>query len=65
MFSKMRIFQKFFIGVMMTFMGLMGVVTYFAYTRVSGSTRQDMAEAQFIRQKAIIEKRDPDIAASR
>ncbi len=50
---------------MMTFMGLMGVVTYFAYTRVSGSTRQDMAEAQFIRQKAIIEKRDPDIAASR
>lgn len=60
MFSKMRIFQKFFIGVMLTFMGLMAVVTYFAYTRVSGSTRQDMAEAQFIRQRAVLEKKAAD-----
>ena len=57
MFSKMRLFQKVFIGVMLTFMGLMGVVTFFAYSRVSGSTRQDMAQAQFIRQKAILEKK--------
>lgn len=63
MFSKMRLFQKFFICVMLTFMGLMAVVTYFAYTRVSGSTRQDMAEAQFIRQKAVLEKKDSEITA--
>lgn len=48
----MRIFQKLFIGIMLTFMGLMAVVTYYAYSRTSGSTRQDMAEAHFIRQNA-------------
>jgi hypothetical protein len=52
MFSKMRIFQKLYIGILLIFMGLMGVVTIFAYSRPSGSTRQDMAEAQFIRQQA-------------
>jgi CHASE3 domain sensor protein len=59
MFAKMRIFQKLFIGIMLTFMGLMAIVTYFAYSRVSGSTRQDMAEAQFIRQKAVLEPKVP------
>lgn len=59
MFAKMRIFQKLFIGIMLTFMGLMAIVTYFAYSRVSGSTRQDMAEAQFIRQKAVLESKVP------
>ena len=58
MFSKMRIFQKIFVGVMLIFMGLMGVVTFYAYSRTSGSTRQDMAEAQFIRQRAVLEKKD-------
>lgn len=59
MFSKMRIFQKLFVGIMLTFMGLMGIVTFFAYSRISGSTRQDMAEAQFIRQKAVLESKNP------
>lgn len=58
MFGKMRIFQKVFIGVMLAFMGLMAIVTFYAYSRTSGSTRQDMAEAQFIRQRAILEKRN-------
>lgn len=59
MFAKMRIFQKVFVGVMLTFLGLMAVVTFYAYSRVSGSTRQDMAEAQFVRQKAILDKKTP------
>lgn len=59
MFSKMRIFQKIFICIMLLFMGLMAVVTVYAYSRTSGSTRQDMAEAQFIRQKAMAEKNKP------
>jgi hypothetical protein len=63
MFSKMRIFQKFFIAVTMAFMGLMAVVAYFAFARVSGSTRQDMAEAQFIRQNAVLEKKASGITA--
>lgn len=49
----MRIFQKLFIGIMLTFIGLMAVVAFYAYSRPSGSTRQDMAEAQFIRQRTI------------
>lgn len=61
MLANKRIFQKVFVGIMMTFIGLMAVVTFYAYSRTSGSTRQDMAEAQFIRQKAL-EKHDPEIA---
>lgn len=53
----MRIFQKLYVAIMLTFMGLMGVVTFYAYSRQSGSTRQDMAEAQFIRQKAVLESK--------
>jgi hypothetical protein len=56
MFAKKRIFQKVFIGVMLAFMGLMGIVTFVAFSRSSGFTRQDMAEAQFIRQNALLEK---------
>jgi hypothetical protein len=58
MLSKMRIFQKVFTGIMLIFMGLMTVVTLYAYSRTSGFTRQDMPDAQFIRQKAILEKND-------
>ena len=64
MFSKMKIFQKVFIAVMLAFMGLMGVVTVYAFSRVSGNTRQDMAEAQFIRQRAILEKNDTNISSA-
>lgn len=56
MFSKKRIFQKIFMAIMLAFMGLMVVVTLYAFSRTSGSTLQDMAEAQFIRQRAILEK---------
>ena len=63
MFAKARIFQKVYIAVMLAFMGLMAVVTVYAYSRVSGSTRQDMAEAQFIRQRAVLEKTQPDIVS--
>lgn len=61
MFSKARLFQKFFIGIMLTFMGLMAVVTFYAYSRPSGSTRQDMAEALFIRQRAILDAKEPKL----
>lgn len=63
MFSKMRIFQKVFVGVMLTFMGLMAVVAFYAYSRQSGSTHQDMAEAQFVRQKAVLDKNVPKLQA--
>lgn len=49
-------FTKIYIAIMLTFMGLMAVVTFYAYSRQSGSTRQDMAEAHFIRQQAIVKQ---------
>lgn len=58
MFAKMKIFQKLYICIMLVFIGLMGVVTFYAFSRTSGSTRQDMAEAHFIRQNANIVKSD-------
>ena len=58
MFYKMRIFQKVYVGIMLTFIGLMAYVLFFAFSRTSGSTRQDMAEAQFVRQKAVLEKKE-------
>lgn len=56
MFAKARLFQKIFMCIMFAFIGLMGVVAFYAYSRTSGATRQDMAEAQFIRQKAMLNK---------
>jgi hypothetical protein len=56
MFAKARLFQKIFMCIMTVFIGLMGVVAFCAYSRSSGATRQDMAEAQFIRQQALIDK---------
>jgi hypothetical protein len=53
MFAKMRLFQKVATGVLLTFLGLMVFVTITAYSRRSGSTRQDMVQAQFLRQEAM------------
>ena len=63
MFAKMKIFQKIYIGIFTVFIGLMGVVLCYAFSRTSGSTRQDMAEAHFIRQNAVMESQQPDVAA--
>jgi hypothetical protein len=52
MLAKIKVFQKIYICIMLTFIGLMGVVIFFAFSRTSGSTRQDMAEAHFVRQNA-------------
>lgn len=62
MLAQRKIFQKIYISIMLTFIGLMGVVTFYAYTRVSGSTKQDMAEAHFVRQKASLENKDSQTA---
>jgi len=53
MLAKMRLFQKAATGVLIIFMGLMILVTVVAYARPSGATRQDMAKAQLIRQRAL------------
>lgn len=49
MFNKTRIFQKAVIAILFVFMGLLLLVTIFAHTRPSGSTRQDMSQAQLMR----------------
>lgn len=49
MFKQFRIFRKVATGVLAIFMGLMVLVTVTAYSRTSGTTRQDMSEARFIR----------------
>lgn len=61
-FSKWKIFQKVATGVLVIFMGLMALVCIAAYSRTSGSTRQDMAKAQFVRYKAIHKKNIQDLA---
>jgi hypothetical protein len=53
----MPLFKQVYYGVLAVFIGLMAVVTAYAYSRTSGATRQDMAQAHFIRQNAILEKR--------
>lgn len=50
------------IGITLAFMGLMALVCFAAYSRPSGSTRQDMAKAQFVRFKAIHKKAVKEIA---
>lgn len=45
----MRIFQKVATGVLVIFMGLMLLVTIVAYSRTSGTTRQDMSQAHLVR----------------
>lgn len=46
-------FKKFAIGVLVVFIGIMVAVTVLAYSRQSGSTRQDMSQAQLIRKAAL------------
>lgn len=53
MYAKMRIFPKFAYGVLALFSGIMVMVTIVAYSRQSGSTRQDMVQAQQVRQEAM------------
>lgn len=48
-FEEMRLFRKVATGILFVFIGLMVAVTVMAYSRKSGSTRQDMAQAQLIR----------------
>lgn len=50
-FAKMRLFQKAATGIFIIFMSLMILVCIVAYSRTSGTTRQDMAQAQFMRLK--------------
>jgi hypothetical protein len=61
-FSKWKIFQKAATGILIIFMGLMAFVCFVAYARPSGSTRQDMAKAQFVRYQAAHKKNIKDIA---
>jgi hypothetical protein len=53
MFSEMRLFKKMATSVLVVFIGIMVVVTITAYSRRSGSTRQDMAQAQLMRKAAL------------
>lgn len=55
MFDQMRIFQKMATSVLVVFIGIMVMVTIVAYSRPSGSTRQDMAKAQQMRKAALVE----------
>lgn len=53
MFTQMRLFKKMATGVLVVFLGIMVLVTVVAYSRRSGSTRQDMAKAQLLRRAAL------------
>lgn len=64
-FSKWKIFQTVAVGVMVIFMGLMVLVCIVAYSRPSGSTRQDMAKAQFVRYKAVHKKNITEVAEAK
>lgn len=54
--NQFRLFQKAAAGILCVFMGLMVFVTVVAHTRPSGSTRQDMAQAQLLRKQLEIEE---------
>lgn len=49
----MRIFPKVATGIFLTFMGLMVLVCFVAYSRRSGATRQDMSTAHIVRQQGL------------
>lgn len=50
--SRLRIFQKSAVAVLIIFFSIMIFVTIVAYSRPSGSTRQDMSKAPLLRQEA-------------
>ena len=54
-FTRMRLFQKAAAGLLIVFMGIMVFVTIVAYNRPSGSTRQDMSQAQLLRRDASLQ----------
>jgi len=62
MFKEKRIFQKFATAVLITFMGIMVVVGIAAYSRTSGSTRQDMSQAHLVRKNALQHHEHPLVA---
>lgn len=54
----MRLFQKSVTAVLFVFLGVLVLATVIAYSRPSGSTRQDMAKAQHIRRQALAENNE-------
>lgn len=55
MFAEWRLFQKVATGILVIFLGIMVFVTVVAHSRPSGSTRQDMAQAQLLRNEALVD----------
>ncbi len=49
----MRLFQKAATAILVVFLGILVLATLIAYSRPSGSTRQDMAKSQHIRKQAL------------
>ena len=64
LFARKKVFQKLATGILLIFLGLMLLVSLVAYSRLSGSTHQDMAQAQFIRYKAMHKKSIKEIATA-
>ena len=60
--AKWRLFQKTATGILIVFMGILVFVTIIAYSRPSGSTRQDMAKIQLERKE--VEQRHPTLTAT-
>lgn len=54
--TRWRIFQKAAIGILIVFFGMMIFVAIVAHMRLSGSTRQDMTEAQRLRKESLFKK---------
>ncbi len=50
-FSRVRLFQKAAIGIMILFFGLMITVAVLAYSRPTGGTGLDMTQVQKLREK--------------
>jgi len=50
--GKMRLFQKFAVGILVFYMGLMLFVTVYAHLRRSGNTGLDMAKIHKMRLEA-------------
>jgi hypothetical protein len=57
--AKMRWFQKFAVGMLVFYMGLMLYVTVYAHLRHSGNTGLDMGKIHQIRLEAQKQKKQP------
>lgn len=51
--KRYRLFQKMATLIFLLFMGMLVLVTVVAHMRPSGSTRQDMAQAESVRRQAV------------